>query len=390
MASICIYFQVHQPFRLRRFSVFERGSEYFDTEKNRELLGKVAQTCYLPTNALIADLIARHGGRFRLAFSLSGVALEQMRDYAPDVLESFQRLAATGAVEFLAETYHHSLSFIYSPEEFVAQVERQRALVEELFSQSPRAFRNTELIYNNTLARVVAELGYRVILCEGADHLLGYHSPAYLYNPPGSPDVSLLLKNYRLSDHITAHFGNQQWREWPLTAEKFARWIHEVNEDEHVVNLFMDYETFGERHQAETGIFDFLRHLPARILRLPNSDFKTPSECAAAYPGQGEFDVPHMISWAETERDVSAWLGNAMQSNALHQLYRLEAQVKQSGDEVILENWRRLQTSDHFYYMCTKQFVDGDYRRRFNPYDSPYDSFINFMNVLDNLRARLA
>jgi alpha-amylase len=389
MASVCFYFQVHQPFRLRRFSIFNHEPLYFDDDRNREIITKVARKCYLPANAAIEELIHRHEGRFRVAYSLTGVVIEQMRRYVPEVLESFQRLAATGAVEFLSETYHHSLSFLYSQQEFAEQIALHRKLVQDLFGQTPTVFRNTELIYNNDVAKAAAALGFRVVICEGADHLLGYRSPTYLYTPPDNPNVKLLLKNYRLADDIAFRFGNRGWNEWPLTADKFAGWVHNVNGNGYVVNLFMDYETFGEHQWEDTGIFEFLRHLPTEVLRLADNDFKTPSECAATYAASGEYDVPHVISWADTERDLSAWLGNAMQSNALHELYRLEPLVKEYGDEAVLDDWRKLQTSDHFYYMCTKYFADGDVHKYFNPYDTPYDSFINFMNVLDNLRARL-
>jgi alpha-amylase len=389
MASVCFYFQVHQPFRLRRYSVFDRSAEYFDHERNREICCKVAEKCYLPTNTIIEELIKRHAGRFRVAYSLSGLVIEQFQLYAPQVLRSFQRLAATGAVEFLAETYHHSLSFLYSREEFAAQIELHQQLMRDLFGQTPRVFRNTELIYSNDIARTAHALGFDVVMCEGADQLLGYRSPTYLYTPPGGSKVKLLLKNYRLSDDIAFRFGNRRWSAWPLTADKFARWIDQVNGNGHVVNLFMDYETFGEHQWEETGIFEFLRHLPEQVLRLPANDFKTPSECAAAYGASGTYDVPHMISWADSDRDLSAWLGNAMQSNALHQLYQLENAVKSSGDPDILNDWRKLQSSDHFYYMCTKHLADGEVHQYFNPYDSPYDSFINYMNVLDHLRSRL-
>lgn len=389
MASVCFYFQVHQPFRLRRFSIFDRGADYFDNPVNQEIVRKVAARCYLPANAVLRELIDRHEGRFRVAFSLTGLIIEQFQRFAPEVLDSFRTLAETGAVEFLAETYYHSLSFLYSRQEFAAQVELHRGLVRRLFGQTPTVFRNTELIYNNELARAAADLGFQAVLCEGADHLLGYRSPARLYCPPSRPDLKLLLKNYRLSDDIAFRFSNRDWPEWPLTADKFAEWVSRANSDGQVVNLFMDYETFGEHQWAETGIFDFLRALPAAILRRGDTDFRTPSECAAAFPAAGEYDVPHMISWADVERDLSAWLGNAMQSNALHELYRLEPLVLERGDEALLHDWRRLQTSDHFYYMSTKHYADGAVHKYFNPYDSPYDSFINFMNVLDNLRARL-
>ncbi len=389
MASICFYFQLHQPCRLRHFTIFDRTPNYFDEAANRTILRRVADRCYLPANALIHELIRRHGGRFRVAFSITGVLLDQLARHAPEVITSFQRLAETGAVEFLAETYYHSLAFLYSREEFTAQVRQHADRIHALFGRTPRVFRNTELIYNNTLARAAADLGFQAVLCEGADHLLGYRAPTYLYTPPGLAGVKLLLKNYRLSDDIAFRFSDRTWAEWPLTSAKFARWIHQVNGNGYVVNLFMDYETFGEHQAAQTGIFDFLRHLPEEVFRLREDDFRTPSECAALYPASGEYDVPHMISWADTERDLSAWLGNAMQSNALHELYRLEPLVLQTGDPALLEDWRRLQSSDHFYYMSTKHLADAAVHQYFNPYDSPYDAFINFMNVLDHLRGRL-
>jgi alpha-amylase len=305
------------------------------------------------------------------------------------VLASFQRLADTGCVEFLAETYHHSLSYLFSQAEFTAQVDAPRHLVHDLFGQRPRVFRNTELIYNNGLAEAVERIGgFEAILSEGADHILGYRSPNYVYRPPSAPSLKLLLKNYRLSDDIAFRFSNTYWNEWPLRAEKFAQWVGAVNGNGYTVNLFIDYETFGEHQWEDTGIFHFVERLPEEILKHPDNDFKTPCEVAAAYDAVDVVDVPHLISWADTERDLSAWLGNAMQQNAITELYRLERAVKATGEPDMLDQWRRLQTSDHFYYMCTKYFADGDVHKYFNPYDSPYDSYINFMNVLDNLRSR--
>ncbi|MDM8009180.1 MAG: glycoside hydrolase family 57 protein [Phycisphaerae bacterium] len=389
MPSVCFYFQVHQPFRLRRYSIFDTDCHYFDDAKNEEVCRKVAAKCYLPATRLILDLVRRYEGHFKVAYSLSGVILEQFERYAPEVLDVFQRLAETGCVEFLAETYYHTLSFLYSREEFAEQVAMHQDRISELFGSRPQVFRNTELIYNNDLGAYVAEMGFKGVICEGADHLLGYRSPNYVYRPPSTDQVALLLKNYRLSDDVAFRFSNRHWSEWPLTAEKFAVWINRLNDHGHTVNLFMDYETLGEHQWAETGIFEFLNHLPHEIFRCRENNFKTPSEVIDTYPVSGVYDVPHMISWADTERDLSAWLGNAMQSNALHELYRLEKDVKASGDPNILRDWRIMQGSDHFYYMCVKYFADGDVHRYFNPYDSPYDSYINFMNALDNLRSRL-
>jgi alpha-amylase len=387
MPSVCLYFQVHQPYRLRRYSVFDTDRNYFDDYRNAEIVRKVATRCYIPANRCMLDLIKRHEGRFRLAYSLTGVLLDQLEAYAPEAINGFQHLAETGCVEFLAETYYHSLAFLYSRDEFVDQVERHQRKIESLFGCTPTTFRNTELIYNNELAEAAHHLGFTTVLAEGADHILGYRSPNFVYQAPGLP-IRVLLKNFRLSDDIAFRFSNRSWAEWPLSVEKFARWINQVNGNGYTVNLFMDYETLGEHQWKDTGIFDFFLHLPDEILRYPNNDFRKPHEVATGYEPVGEFDAPHLISWADSERDLSAWLGNAMQSNALKELYALEPAVRSGGDKQLLEDWRRLQASDHFYYMCTKYFGDGEVHRYFNPYESPYDSYINFMNVLDNLSTR--
>ena len=389
MASVCFYFQAHQPFRLRHYTVFDQDDNYFDDFKNAEICRKVAEKCYLPSNLLLLDLIKKYKGRFRISYSITGVLLEQFELYAPQVLATFQDLAATGCVEFLGETYYHSLSFLYSQNEFFEQIQAHKQTIQKLFGQTPRVFRNTELIYMNDLPPLIEQIGgYNAILIEGADHILGYRSPNFVYRPPNSNKLKLLLKNYRLSDDIAFRFSNRNWCEWPVKAEKFASWINSINGCGFVANLFMDYETFGEHQWEDTGIFDFLRYLPEKILKHPDNDFKTPSEVVDAYDAVDVIDVPYAISWADIERDLSAWLGNPMQESALLELYRLEEKVKSTEDEKILEDWRKLQTSDHFYYMCTKYFADGDVHKYFNPYDSPYDSYINFMNVLDNLNSR--
>ena len=400
MTSVCLYFQVHQPYRLRRYSVFDNDPFYFDNEANRAVFEKVANKCYRPATKLILDLIRRHEGRFRVAYSISGVALEQFEAWAPDVLDLFRELSTTGACEFLAETSHHSLSFLSSREEFSEQVAMHHQRIKELFDVEPAVFRNTELTYSNEVAAHVASLGrYKAILCEGVDNLLGYRSPNYLYVPPGTHGnpsnarVKLLLKNHRLSDDIAFRFSDRNWSDWPLTAETFAKWVNQINGDGYLCNLFMDYETLGEHQWADTGIFEFLDVLPEKIFDVNpgQNDFATPSECIDRYEPVGEYDVGHMTSWADTERDLSAWMGNAMQEAAAAEFYRLEEPVKAryaAGDDHILEDWRKLSTSDHLYYMCTKYWADGDVHKYFSPYDSPYDSYINFMNVLDNLRTR--
>jgi len=391
MASVCFYFQVHQPNRLRHYTVFDNHANYFDDLKNSQICRKVANKSYLPTNRLLLDLIRKHDGRFKVAFSITGVLLEQLEKFSPEVISTFDALARTGCVEFLGETYYHSLSFLYSREEFIRQVSLHSKTIENYFGQTPRIFRNTELIYNNTLASFIeSQTGFDAVLCEGAGHILGYRSPNFVYKPVGCNHLKLLMKNYQLSDGIAFRFSNKDWPQWPLTAEKFADWINRINGNGNTINLFMDYETFGEHQWADTGIFDFLRHLPEKILRHPDNNFKTPSEVIAAYPVMDSIDVPNLVSWADTERDISAWLGNAMQSNAIHELYKIENLIKSCGDPQILADWRLMQTSDHFYYMCTKYFSDGDVHKYFNPYDSPYDSYINFMNILGNLKLRAA
>ena len=389
MASVCFYFQVHQPFRLRHYTVFDHSPRYFDEFKNASICRKVANKCYLPTNRLLLDIIRHYEGRFRVSFSLTGVIIEQFQKYCPEVMSTFDALAETGCVEFLAETYYHSLSFLYSRDEFLAQINKQTETIERLFGQKPRVFRNTELIYNNRLAETIDAVGgFSGIITEGADHILGHRNSNFVYRPPNCKNVRLLLKNYSLSDDIAFRFSNPGWKEYPLMADKFAHWVNDVNGNGQVVNLFMDYETFGEHQWDDTGIFDFMRHLPEEVLKHPDNNFKTPSEVIETYEPMDVVDVPHIISWADTERDLSAWLGNAMQSNALHEVYKMEKLVKQTCNQEIIDDWRKLQTSDHFYYMCTKYFADGDVHKYFNPYESPYDSYINFMNVLSNLKER--
>jgi alpha-amylase len=389
MASVCFYFQVHQPFRLRRYSVFDTDRNYFDDFKNADICRKVATKCYLPATRMLLETVRAHDGRFRCAFSVTGTALEQMEKSTPEVIENFKALAATGAVEFLDETYHHSLAFLYSRDEFRAQVEAHRAKIKELFGQDPRVFRNTELIYNNDVGHFVSHMGYDGICAEGADQVLGYRTPNFVYRPPHAPRTKLLLKNYRLSDDIASRFSNRAWTQWPLTAEKFATWINQINGNGLVCNLFLNLETFGEHQWADTGIFDFMRHLPTHVLKHPDNEFLTPSQVVDKFEPAGDVDVPHMTSWVQDERDLSVWLGNAMQSNALHELYKLEGPVKEKADPVLLDDWRKLTTSDHFYYMATKHWADAEAQRYFSPYESPYDAYINFMNILDNVQSRL-
>lgn len=384
MKNICFYFQVHQPMRLRTYSFFDIGTkhDYFDDKVNHEIMRKVAEKCYLPTNQLMLDLINEHKGHFRISYSISGVCLDQFEMYAQDVLESFKRLAATGCVEFLAETYSHSLSALASPEEFKGQVARQAKRIEELFGQKPTTFRNTELIYSDHIGTLVKEMGYETMLTEGADHVLDWRSPNLMYENATGNGLKLLLKNYKLSDDIAFRFGQKSWESWPLTADKFVSWVEATPWDQEIINLFMDYETFGEHQWEETGIFSFLRHLPSKVLSDSQFRFVTPSEAASFMKPVAKIDVPHAMSWADEERDLSAWLGNNIQDDAFESLYRLEEKVKQIDNDKIKQDWLYLQTSDHFYYMCTKFWADGDVHKYFSHYDSPYEGFLNYMNVL--------
>ncbi|RLE46852.1 alpha-amylase [Candidatus Woesearchaeota archaeon] len=386
MTNVCFYFQVHQPFRLRKYSLFDIGrkNDYFDERKNAEVMKKIEKKCYLPANRLIRDIISRHEG-FKVAFSITGTALEQFETYSPKVLESFQELASSGSVEFLAETYHHSLSFLFSKDEFKHQVKLHQQLIKKFFKQRPKVFRNTELIYNNELAFFAEKLGFKAVLAEGWHSFLGWRSPNFVYKAKGARNVRLFLKNYKLSDDIAFRFSDKSWKEWPLTAEKFASWLSPILGDS--VNLFMDYETFGEHQWKDTGIFNFLKNLPS-ALKKHNIGFFHPSDLLKIKP-KDSLDIPDAVSWADTERDVTAWLGNKIQKSASRQLYAMRSEVLATKDEKLIDVWRKLTTSDHFYYMCTKWFADGDVHKYFNPYDNPYDCFINFTNVLQDLKLRV-
>ncbi|MBR9677013.1 polysaccharide deacetylase family protein [Candidatus Woesearchaeota archaeon] len=390
MVSVCFYFQVHQPYRIRDYTIFDIGkkSDYFDEEKNAGIMRKVADKCYLPTNKVLLDLIKKHP-EFRIAFSISGTALEQFEQYAPEVLESFKELVATGNVEMLTETYYHSLAFMYSKDEFDRQVRTHQKRIKELFGQKPTIFRNTELVYSNEVAAHVEKMGFDAVLCEGVDRIMGWRSPNFVYQPPNTKKIKLLTKNYKLSDDIAFRFSNRGWKEWPLTTEKFGHWISSVNGNGEVINLFMDYETFGEHQWEDTGIFEFLKKLPEEIYNHPDNNFLTPSQVIKKYDVKDTLDIPYIISWADLERDLSAWLGNKMQQAAIKELYLLEKQVLNSGDDKLIRDWRLLTTSDHFYYMCVKWFADGDVHKYFNAYDSPYDGFINYINVLHDIVLRL-
>ena len=389
--SICLYFQVHQPDRLRIFRFFDIGADdhYFDEFANRTIVRRIASQCYLPMNSLLLGLIKSTAGKFKVTFSISGTAIEQFQKYCPEVIKSFRDLADTGCVEFLAETYSHSLASLASPAEFKAQVKMHAKTIESTFGVKPTAFRNTELIYSDTVGEMVAGMGYHTMLTEGAKHILGWKSPNYIYTNAINPKLRLLLKNSALSDDIAFRFSNRSWEGWPLTAEKYAGWLATALGNDDIVNLFMDYETFGEHQKADSGIFEFFKALPEEVIKR-NLEFRTASEATKVHQPVATMHVPHAISWADEERDTSAWLGNDLQNEAYSKLYALEPLVKKAKNEAITKTFLRLQESDHLYYMCTKFFSDGAVHSYFNPYDTPYEAFINYMNVLSDFEIRVA
>lgn len=387
--TLCLYFQVHQPIRLRKYHFFDIGkySDYYDDFANRSFTKKIAERCYLPANRVLLELIKKYGKNFKVAFSITGLAIEQFRKYAPEVIDSFKALAGTGCVEFLAETYSHSLACLVDETEFKHQVKRHADLMKELFGMKPVTFRNTELVYSDEIGEMVAKMGYTTMLTEGARHILGWKSPNYLYTNSINPKLKLLLKNFRLSDDIAFRFSDRQWDQWPLTAEKYVSWLDAA--DGEIVNLFMDYETFGEHQNAETGIFDFLAALPGQVFSTSDFEFLTPKEAAAKHQPVAPLHVPYPISWADEERDLTAWLGNELQNEAFEELYKVRDKVNALKDESLTHDYNCLQASDHFYYMCTKLFADGDIHRYFTPYDTPYEAFINYMNVLSDFILRV-
>ena len=393
MNAVCLYFQVHQPWRLRKdFNFFKigvgHGHGYDDDKANADRAREVARKCYIPANKLMLELIKRHPGEFKISFSITGTALDQFELYCPEVLESFKALVATGAVEMIGETYYHSLAFLYSREEFREQVNLHREKIQSVFGVTPTTFRNTELIYSNDLAQEVEALGFKAILTEGADKILGWRSPNFVYMPKPCEKLHLLLRNDHLSDDLAFRFGDPSWAEQPLTANKYASWIHKIAGGSEIVNLFMNYKIFGAYHTEPSGIFNLLAQLPAEILRHPDFQFMTPGEVARDFRPVARLDVPQNISWAETE-GTSAWLGNPLQDAAAEQVYSLERAVKASHDDLLIAQWRRLLTSDHFYYMGSQWHAESSAHKANNPYTSPYDAFMVYSNILTDLTERL-
>lgn len=394
MKSVVLYMHVHQPFRIRHYTIYDTGSyhDYFNAPydhrtSNQQILHKVAHKSYIPTNQKLLELLRRYP-EFKLSLSITGTVLEQFEQWSPAVLKSFQELVETGRVEIVGETFHHSLAFFYSLQEFEVQVDMHRRKIQQLFNQTPQIFRNTELAYNNDVGSWADRAGFKGVLAEGWEPVLGWRSPNFVYKAYGAKNAKLLLKNYKLSDDIAFRFGDRGWEGWPLTAEKFTHWLSETYHAQ-VFNLFMDYETFGEHQWGDSGIFNFLHHLPEHWLKNNDHSFMTVSEAVEKFEAVDEIDVHHTTTWADTERDLSAWLGNPMQQQAVHALYGLQEKILQTNDLALIEDWRKLQTSDHFYYMCTKWWNDGDIHAYFSPYESPYEAFMNFMNAWHDIKYRL-
>ena len=390
--SICIYFQIHHPERLRKYQFFDIGKKhnYFDNYANRSELEDLAENCYLPANALLLDLIKKYEGKFKVAFSISGSAIDQLEMHTPEVIRSFQELAQTGQVEFLAETYSHSLaSLSEDTDEFELQVKRHSAAIKDLFGKKPVTFRNTSLIYSDKIGKRVADLGFKTMLTDGAKHVLGWKSPNFVYKNALDENLNLLLKNSKLSDDIAIRFSDKNWSEYPLTSEKYVDWVSHSLQDTEVLNLFMNYEVIGHYNRAESGIFDFLRYFIQQIAENPNYQFLLPKEVTKKHTAKDILPVPYPISWTDEERDITSWLGNELQKEAFTELFKIQPLVKKKKNAELNEDYSRLQASEHFYFMRTKLFSGADYHKYILPYESPYEAFINYMNVLSDFIERV-
>lgn len=390
MPALCLCFNIHEPYLFRRYTIFDMGqsSVYEDDDRNCETLLRASRLCYLPAAEMLMRLIRRHEGAFVVSLCVSGTALDLFEQYAPEVMESLCALAATGCAEFVAETSAHSLAFLYSREEFDRQVKAQSARIKKLFGKKPTTFMHTACVFNNDLAAALQQLGFKTVLAEGADQVLGWRSPNWVYRPVSGPKMNLLLRNTGLSDDMGLRFGDESWGGWPLTADKFAAWCHSLGDNADVINIFTRLCIFGLRFGQDSGIFNFMEALPEALLRDSRFRFATPGSIAGKYPPAGEIDVPKFVSWDESGHDLTSWLGNDMQKDAIHTLYSLAARVRASGDKMLLHDYDRLQTADHFRHMSTKWF-SGLHKGRPNPFDSPYDAYITYMNVLADFELRL-
>ncbi|THG55287.1 glycoside hydrolase family 57 protein [Muribaculum caecicola] len=390
MKAVCFYFQIHQPFRLKRYRFFDIGNDhyYYDDYSNEEIITRVAHKSYIPAAETLLRMIQESKGAFRCALSISGTALEQCEQYVPEFIDLLKKLAETGKVEFLAETYAHSLSSLTDPEEFREQVKLHDAKIYELFGQRPKIFRNTELVYCDDIAPMIYDMGYKGCITEGAKHILGWKSPDYVYAAAACPKLKLLLKNDKLSDDISFRFSNPSWEAYPLTADKYIDWIAQTPAENQIVNLFMSLETFGELQPRESGIFQFLEALP-RFAAERGIDFWTPSEVVSKCKAVDTLEVLHPISWADEARDISAWLGNKLQNEAFQKLYSVSERVRLCSDRRLKQDWQYLQGSDHFFYMSTKHMADGAAHAMFSPYETPFEAFTNYMNVLADFIVRV-
>ncbi len=391
MKTICFYFQLHQPFRFRKYRFFDIGEnhQYYNDYLNKEIMQKVARKSYLPANELMLRLIEKNKGKFKIAYSITGTAIEQFEKYAPEVIESFKKLADTNCIEFLSETYYHTLASLTSDKDFEEQLQMHSNKIQELFGLKPQIFRNTELIYNDKIAEKVYNMGFKALVTEGTKQLLGWRSPNSLYYYGKNPELKILLRNYELSDDIAFRFCNQNKKEARLSVPKYINKLKKTNQDDKLINIFIDYETIGEHLPKETGIFDFMEELSAEIIKSPDLKFNLPAEIIKEHKAVADFNSSHTISWADQEKDITAWLGNEMQKEAFEKLYELSNKVKKITNLEILTDWRNLQTSDHFYYMSTKIQADGSVHEYFSPFSSPYQAFINYMNILNDFEIRI-
>ena len=390
MKAICFYFQIHQPFRLKRYRFFDIGNDhyYYDDFANDDIITRIAHQSYIPAAETLLRMIEDSGRKFKCAISISGVALEQIEMYVPELLDILKKLVATGCVEILAETYAHSLSSLADPDEFANQVKVHDEKVHELFGVRPKVLRNTELIYCDDLAPQILAMGYKGVITEGAKHILGWKSPNYVYAAASAPKLKMLLKNDKLSDDITFRFSNTNWSEYPLTADKYIGWIADTPAEEQIFNLFMTLETFGELQNRQSGIFQFLEALP-RFAAERGVEFITPTEAVSKIKAVAELGIPFPISWADEARDTSAWLGNQLQKEAFDKLYSVAERVRLCDDRRLKQDWYYLQASDHFFYMSTTHQADGEIHSLYSPYDSPYQAFTNYMNVLADFIVRV-
>ncbi|MDD2961402.1 MAG: glycoside hydrolase family 57 protein [Muribaculaceae bacterium] len=390
MKSICFYFQIHQPFRLRTYRFTDIGNDhyYYDDFANDEIITRIAQRSYLPATETLKEMVKMYGSKFKVTFSITGTAMEQLEQYVPEFIDSLKELVATGCVDFLSETYAHSLASLIDPEEFKLQVVAHDEKIKQLFGITPKVFRNTELIYSDDIASMVYAMGFKGMITDGAKHILGWKSPNYLYSSASAPKLKLLLKNSKFSDDISFHFSNTEWREYPLTADKFASWINNLPQEEQIVNLFMNFEALGELQTKESGIFEFIKAIP-RFAFENGISFITPAEAIAKLKPVGELVVPFPMSWADEARDTSAWLGNDLQNEAFEKLYSIAERVRLCSDRKIKQDWNYIQTSDHFYYMCTKHRNDGSVHSHYSPYETPYQAFTNYMNILSDFIVRV-